>query len=41
MARGHRKSANTRFHKKQFTRTAGMVHRKNLRMKPMRGGYRI
>lgn len=39
--RGHRKPANSRGYKKMFTRTAGMVHKKNLRAKPMRGGFRI
>lgn len=39
--RAHRKPANTRRQKKHFSRTAGMVHRQNLRMKPMRGGFRI
>lgn len=36
-----RKPANSTFHKKKFTRTAGMVHKQNLRAKPMRGGFRI
>lgn len=37
----HRKSANSKGYKKQFTRTAGGTHRKNLRAKPMRGGFRL
>lgn len=37
----HRKPANSKYHKKMFSRTAGMVHKKNLRTKPMRGGFRI
>lgn len=28
-------------HKKQFSRTAGMTHKANIRAKPMRGGYRM
>ena len=27
--------------KKNFSRTAGMTHKKNLRSNPMRGGYRL
>ena len=37
----HRKSANSRGHKKQFSRTAGMTHGKNMRATPMRGGFRL
>lgn len=37
----HRKPANRTRNKKEFTRTAGMVHRENLRARPMRGGFRL
>lgn len=37
----NRKSANSRYHKKQFTRTASGTHAKNLRATPMRGGFRL
>lgn len=37
----HRRPANSVGYKKQFTRTAGMVHKVNLRSKPMRGGFRL
>lgn len=37
----HRKPANRRVHKKQFSRTAKRVHKANLRAKPMRGGFRL
>lgn len=36
-----RKPANRRKDKKSFTRHAQKVHKKNLRAKPMRGGFRI
>ena len=37
----HRKPANSRHHKKSFTRNAMRVHVKNIRAKPMRGGIRL
>lgn len=36
-----RRSANSRGHKKSFTRNAMRVHGKNLRANPMRGGIRL
>lgn len=36
-----RRNANSRRHKRQFSRTAGHTHKKNLRAVPMRGGFRI
>lgn len=39
--RGHRRPANRRSDKKQFTRTAARTHGKNLPHTVMRGGYRL
>lgn len=36
-----RKRQNPRRDKRVFTRSAGRVHRKNLRANPMRGGIRL
>lgn len=38
---GHRKPANRRSDKKGFTRHASKTHKLNLRVRPMRGGFRI
>lgn len=36
-----RKPANSKGHKKSFTRNAMKVHRKNISSGPMRGGIRL
>ena len=38
---GHRKPANRRSDKQSFSRNAMRTHKKNIHMKPMRGGFRI
>jgi len=37
----NRKSANSRGHKRQFSRTAAKTHIKNIGSRPMRGGIRL
>jgi hypothetical protein len=37
----YRKSANSRGHKKSFSRNAMKVHKKNISSGPMRGGIRL
>lgn len=37
----YRKSANSTHDKKNFTRTASKIHKKNIVAKPMRGGIRL
>lgn len=37
----NRKPANSTYHKKSFTHNARKVHKKNLNIKPMRGGIRL
>lgn len=37
----YRKRANSRGHKKSFSRNASKVHKKNIHSGPMRGGIRL
>lgn len=37
----HRKKMSSRKSKKLFSRTANLIHEKNARATPMRGGFRI
>lgn len=36
-----RRRANKRSDRRRFSRTAGMTHKRNLQVSPMRGGYRL
>lgn len=37
----NRKHANSKGHKRQFSKTAQKVHKKNINSAPMRGGIRL